>query len=104
MLLPKTVKDFSCYLMHNNQDMELTGLKKNSCMKGHHIFKSAARTRDRVICARGPGNPHSSDAMLLLKSAIAVLSAMLHPVLDYSGIEVLVGTASGVTRPASEGF
>ena len=44
--------------------MELARLKR-SRVKGHHVFKSESRPGDTFTCAREPGNPHSSDAIIV---------------------------------------
>ena len=34
-------------------------------MKGHHVFKSESRPGDTFSCVGEPGNPHSSDAVIV---------------------------------------
>ena len=89
--------------------MELARLK-NSRVKGHHVFKSESRPGDSFTCAREPGNPHSSDAIIVKLSdgsnvghVPVPLARVLAPMLDGGEIERMEGTVTGVARSAPEG-
>ena len=34
-------------------------------MKGHHVFKSESRPGDTFSCVGEPGNPHTSDTVIV---------------------------------------
>ena len=90
--------------------MELARLK-NSCVKGHHVFKSESRPGDTFTCTREPGNPHSPDAITVklcdgsnVSHVPDPLACVLAPMLDGGMIERMEGTVTGVARSAPEGF
>ena len=87
--------------------MEFARLK-NSRVKGHHVFKSESRSGDLFTCAREPGNPHSSDAIIVklingsnVGNVSDPLARVLALMLDGSKIERMEGTvtAEGIWVP-----
>ena len=77
-------------------------------MKGHHVFKSESRPGDAFICAREPGNPHSSDTIVVKLGDSSghvpdPLACILAPMLDGGVITCMEGTVTSVARSAREG-
>ena len=89
--------------------IELAKLRE-SCVKGHHVYRSIFTVGALFDCEQEPANTHSSWAIVVKKSSGETvghvpdsLAEVLTPLLESGQVQTVKCQVTGLSRGASEG-